>query len=95
MWEGMWESCFGHIVGLEKGLDFFLCNPIRFSFNTILRAHEPTLRVLMPLYFLVHSIRFWLGLEHYDSSNVRIIFLPFSDNVSKIINLPWIEYLKK
>ena len=43
-----------------------LYNPNWVVFVTTLRARGTTGIVLMPLYFLAHSIRLWLGLGYYD-----------------------------
>ena len=50
--------CFGHTLWLEKGL----YNPNRVKFDAIIRATGKTVRVLMPLFFLVDYVRFGLGL---------------------------------
>ena len=51
-------------------------NPNRFMLVTTLSACGTIARVLMPLYFLVHHVRFGSWLEQYDVSDLRIIFLP-------------------
>ena len=48
----------GLVAKIEKGL----CNPNRVVFHTTVRACGTTIRVLMPLLFLVSSIRLMLGL---------------------------------
>ena len=47
------------LLTLEKGL----YNPNRVVFDTTLKECGTTVRVLMPLLFLAHSIRLGLGLE--------------------------------
>ena len=50
---------FGYALGLEKGLH----NHDRVVFDTTLKACDITVRVMMPLLFFAHFLRFRLGLE--------------------------------